>query len=434
MIRHSQQRAQDHTDCISKERQRSLGPACLVEVRRMSPFVVVACLAALASRVEARTLAYVTNNSQAGFVSVIDVATLSTITTVGISDGTESTGASAIAVAPDGTYAYVLGDTDLHILDTSTNTVVGEMRLTGSGIAFTPDGRQAYIAGCGSSGVCVVDTASRTITAVLGTTGGWLSVSPDGKSVYVSSGDELSVIDTASHRLASSIAIGRPATAIAITPDGTRAYLATGPFAIDVPSTVSVVDLEAQRVIATVPVGSSPAAIAITSDGGRAYVTNHFGTTCRVEPFDECVSTVSVIDTATNVVTATVFLGDITEPLGIAITPDDTQAFVAELEGGVAVVDLATNAVVADVVVGDGPNSVAIAEVPAPSMMTPTTSPVSTSTTPAPAHGGDGACAISPVRGSDPWNALIIALFPAASFLWRHVCSSTVRAHERIRR
>ena len=71
--------------------------------------------------------------------------------------------------------------------------------------------------------------------------------------------------------------------------------------------TVSVIDTFSNTVTATIPVGSAPVGVAITPNGNFAYVTN----------FNS--NTVSVIATSTNAVTATVTVGD--GPRGIAITP-----------------------------------------------------------------------------------------------------------------
>jgi YVTN family beta-propeller protein len=59
-------------------------------------------------------------------------------------------------------------------------------------------------------------------------------------------------------------------------------------------NTVSVIDTATNTVVATVPVGESPRDVGITPDGTHAYVANGFS------------NTVSVIDTATNTVVATV--------------------------------------------------------------------------------------------------------------------------------
>jgi len=85
----------------------------------------------------------------------------------------------------------------------------------------------------------------------------------------------------------------------------------------------------------------------------RAYVTDEFD------------STVSVIDTATNTVVATIPVGVV--PLGVAITPDGTRAYVTNAQtdfNTVSVIATATNTVVASIPVGAGPSGVAITPAP----------------------------------------------------------------------
>ncbi len=70
---------------------------------------------------------------------------------------------------------------------------------------------------------------------------------------------------------------------------------------------VSVIDTATNTVVATVPVGTNPVGVAITPDGAFACVANFTS------------NTVSVIDTASNTVVATVPVGS--NPVGVAITP-----------------------------------------------------------------------------------------------------------------
>jgi YVTN family beta-propeller protein len=128
-------------------------------------------------------------------------------------------------------------------------------------------------------------------------------------------------------------------------PTGTYAYIPND-------GNISVIDTVTNNVIATVHVGS-PAAVAVIPDGTKVYVTNYY-------PKND----VSVIDTSTNTVIATVPVG--ADPLGIAITPDGTKAYVTNYGTGslvifgnelststdVFVIDTATNTVIATVPVG----------------------------------------------------------------------------------
>lgn len=65
----------------------------------------------------------------------------------------------------------------------------------------------------------------------------------------------------------------------------------------------------------------------------RAYVTN------------QSSRSVSVIDTGTNTVVATIPVGDL--PIGVAVTPNAAFAYVTTLFAGVSVISTATNTVIA---------------------------------------------------------------------------------------
>jgi YVTN family beta-propeller protein len=84
---------------------------------------------------------------------------------------------------------------------------------------------------------------------------------------------------------------------VAVTPDGNHVYVTNA-----ASDTVSVIDTATKKVVATVPVGENPFSVAVTSDGKHAYVTN-----------------VSVIDTASNTVAVTVPVGS--HPVGVGIVP-----------------------------------------------------------------------------------------------------------------
>jgi YVTN family beta-propeller protein len=120
--------------------------------------------------------------------------------------------------------------------------------------------------------------------------------------------------------------------AMAITPDGHRAYVT------DRNNTVSVINTATNTVVATVKV-SGPYNVAFTPDGTRAYVTRPF------------VNRVTVIATATNTVIAEIISPS--RPFGIAITPDGTHAYVPHSSSkDVSVIATATNAVIATIPLG----------------------------------------------------------------------------------
>ena len=96
--------------------------------------------------------------------------------------------------------------------------------------------------------------------------------------------------------------------------------------------TVSVIDTATNTVTATIPVGHCPFGVAVLPDGSAVYVTN------------SGVGTVSVIDTTTNTVTDTIPMeSDVI--WGIAASPDGSKVYVSVVGDRVSVIDTATNTV-----------------------------------------------------------------------------------------
>jgi len=112
------------------------------------------------------------------------------------------------------------------------------------------------------------------------------------------------------------------------------------------PNTVSVINTATNLVIATIPVGTNPEGLAIRPDGAFVYVANNGS------------GDVSVINTTTNTVTATVSLGP--NPIDIAVLPDGTIAYVT-IAGADQVIafDTATNSITSTFGVGTSPFGIA---------------------------------------------------------------------------
>ena len=108
----------------------------------------------------------------------------------------------------------------------------------------------------------------------------------------------------------------------------------------------TVVALDATAAGATtISVGSSPSALGVDPTTDTIYVANYYS------------GTVSVIDGATNTVTATVTVG--TWPQGVGVDPTTDTIYVAnENSDNVSVIDGATNAVTATIAVGYYPRGV----------------------------------------------------------------------------
>jgi YVTN family beta-propeller protein len=102
-------------------------------------------------------------------------------------------------------------------------------------------------------------------------------------------------------------------------------------------------------VIKQVETGNQPFGIAFNADGTSAYVANFVG------------SSVSVIDTATIEVVATISSAQARTPAGVAITPNGALAYTANYNSSnVSVIDTATNTIIATIPGVSGAGAIAI--------------------------------------------------------------------------
>jgi YVTN family beta-propeller protein len=113
---------------------------------------------------------------------------------------------------------------------------------------------------------------------------------------------------------------------------------------------VSVIDTRTNEVTATVPVGVGPWGVAVSSDGRQVYTANWY-------------YTVSVIDTASNAVTSipNIWNGVGGNTIGIAVSRDGRRVYASNFyQQNVSVIDTATNTVIANIPVSGLPYLVAV--------------------------------------------------------------------------
>jgi len=287
------------------------------------------------------TYAYVAYSSN---VSIINTTTNMVIDTITIDKYT-----NAIAITPNGLYAYVaISIGKVSVINTTTNTVVDTITVGANpySIAITPNGRYAYVANEGSNNVSVIDTATNTVvdTITVGSHPYSIAITPNGLYAYVAnfSSNNVSVIDIATNTVVDTISTGGYPDSIAITPNGRYAYMASY-----LSTDVLVIDTTINGGVALISVGNNPNAIAITPNGRYAYVANYNS------------NNVSVIDTATNTVVDTITVG--TSPVAVAVTPNGLYAYVAnEGSNTISVINTTTNKVVDTITVGTSPFYIAI--------------------------------------------------------------------------
>jgi YVTN family beta-propeller protein len=170
-----------------------------------------------------------------------------------------------------------------------------------------PDGQVLYVTRLGGP-ISVVDLEQKIVIKEIdsGSMPHRLSFTNGGEVLFVvnAESDTLSVIDSRKHEVIKTIPVGDSPEYVALNPDETLAYVTN----ID-SNTVSIVD--ADKVVNEIPVGSGPYGIAFSADGGDlAYVSNMRG------------NDVSVINTTSSKVTATISAGGTGPHQMVVIKPD----------------------------------------------------------------------------------------------------------------
>jgi len=162
--------------------------------------------------------------------------------------------------------------------------------------------------------------------------------------VSVSTHDEVALFGTDVHTFNTAIPLPATSMTSVITPDGIRIYTRN-----DTPPGVSVIDAATNTVTATIPTSVGPGAfeIMVSPSGTRVYVTNIVS------------GSITVIDTATNTVLADVFIGPI---LGnVSTATNSSKLYVGSFATSlVYVIDMATNILVNTVFVGFSPGMISI--------------------------------------------------------------------------
>ena len=121
-----------------------------------------------------------------------------------------------VAVAPNGTYAYVANfvSNTTSVISTATNTVVATINVgkNPSAVAVSPNSKYVYVGNQASNTVSVISTATNTVIATINlgsgkspSIGASITVTPDGRYVYVAdqpvgnNGASISIISTATN-------------------------------------------------------------------------------------------------------------------------------------------------------------------------------------------------------------------------------------------
>ena len=192
-----------------------------------------------------------------------------------------------ISFSPDGRNYYVSWG-DITAFDTATNSVQATIKVPSetdgglypTGGVFNADGSKLYVALEYPAKLITVDTRTNTVVEEVklsGSVTGAVSASRDGARLYVPlHGDAgaVAVIDTASGTVIATDPVSQDFSGTAVlSPDGTRLYLLNENSGV-VPTTVTVVDTAANKVIAEVDMKgyAFDGTLLISPDGKRLYV------------------------------------------------------------------------------------------------------------------------------------------------------------------
>jgi YVTN family beta-propeller protein len=318
---------------------------------------LIAVILFAASRSEATPFAYLTDLGET--VTIVNTVTNE------VSGSASPPGASSLfglAVNPDGNTVYAVDSNRLvHIIDFSGGTTTYDsINLGGSlspfGLVITPDGSTLYVANANSNTVSVVDIATKGVTSIDiecdqdGTNNcsstPSITVTPVSGAgpvyVYVGTNAGVSVINTSSQTLKENIPVtcGHDEAcgpiSLAASPDGKTLFISI--FSQD---QVLGMDISMDNVIDIIAeVGTSPEGVAVTPDGKTVYVANMNGQSVSVFEVSTCGPECTV-----STVSGTV----VSEPSIIAISPDGGSAYVGGSGSSLSVIDTSTNAVTATV-------------------------------------------------------------------------------------
>lgn len=222
---------------------------------------------------------------------------------------------TAVAIDPTSTTAYVTnsGSGTVSVISIPTDTVVATITV-GSGpmdVTISRDGSRVYVSNNISGTVSVINPTTNTVIATINLGAGsaplGLTTSLDNTKLFVvnnlASGT-VTVIDTASNAILTAIGVGNLPVKIAANPVNPLYMYVTNSGS----NNVSVISTVALSKITDIPilVGTTPMGLAVTGDGTQVWVANHGGT-----------GTISIINTTTNTVINTIATAS--PPLGITI-------------------------------------------------------------------------------------------------------------------
>ncbi|MGD8397036.1 MAG: FlgD immunoglobulin-like domain containing protein, partial [Candidatus Eiseniibacteriota bacterium] len=225
-------------------------------------------------------------------------------------------------------------------------------------LAISPDGTRAVVVNNLSDNATIVDLLSLSVEAIVdvGDRPAEVAITPDGTRAVVVNldSDFVSIIDLVTHAV-SNVTISRRASQVEISPDGQYAYIA-----VVVNDGVWRVDLQTASVAGPrLPAGQMGSIYYAYFQASGMTLSHDGGTLVACNTYDD---TITLIDTATWTVVATVPVGDF--PVRATFAIDDSVIYVSHRNDDT--IRVVTNAgggssVIQTIFVGDQPYEMALA-------------------------------------------------------------------------
>jgi YVTN family beta-propeller protein len=236
----------------------------------------------------------------------------------------------------------VYGDDEITVIDQATHEIVSHIKV-GKGPAIllaTPDNKKIYSANWSDNTLSAVDVATSAVKSIALDGRPWaIAMSPVGAKLYAGVGsNKLAVIDTTSDAIATTFDTSPnfPESVI-VSHDGSQVYVDPGSMSALSLGSGTLESLSASDgsvVHAPITVGATPAWASISPDGTRVYTLNFLD------------GTISVVDTASWSVLATVSTGAGSQPIIGASTPNGVLAVTDFGAANLKTIDFASNKVV----------------------------------------------------------------------------------------
>jgi len=245
-------------------------------------------------------------------------------------------------------------------------------------ITLHPEGKKGYVTSMEANKILVIDAENYTLIKTIETKDEpyGIAASPDGKSVYIThyKSNYISKLDTSKDEIVKTIEVKDHPACITVSFDGKKAYVGHAEY-IEFDKSkplettnhqgsnaISVIDLTKEKETATIATKGTNWSIAILSDGSKLFATTY-------EPFvgsyrdsgafanwsKDYWNGVTIVDTKKNAVIKEVPIDEHISPRSVALTPDNTKAYiVGSASDDARVLDVASQTIKSKIALGLG--------------------------------------------------------------------------------